>query len=1060
MSPKAEKRKHVRGEALLIDRDSPSGDGRGGGGALLRERSRSQSGEKAYDPAPDPRPASPGDRFRSPEKSAVKRGAGGGAAEKSSFLEKTGSFEKTASVMEKTISKQLAEKAVSKAMASEAAAEREKERGPDERGKERGPDEREKERGLDGKEKKRTPDEERRPAARKRGPVEREKERGPAGRQSSVEYRETEITSESADELEGKTEEGAGRTSDEMDRRGQRWVEEVERQAADIVTRAIEEAVAMPRHLLTKPSPNSPPEGARRAALAGSEEERDRKHVEIARGRADLTGSEEERDRKHVEIAKGRADLTGSEDERDRKRSESGNPVEREEVLRSWGVTQKPTQKDVMARNTADVEGEDELGRRTSSRGPSPTTARDRGTIPGGSSPSTGRERGPSPRGPSPTTGRERGASPRGPSPTTGGERRPSPRGPSPVSAVVAEAPPATDEQTEETAEAAAEPEEEEAKIKEDETEELERSVEDLTTALRRLPGGAAKPTLKDLPSSDSSSFSSFESVKLAPHMGGKAPGAAEAAPAETSAASAAGRPAPAPVPAAPAPAKQEPESNTKRITDDVTDEPEVVETRPGRDDSTENAQAATKNGNKVESYVKRLSQEMDVAANGENGAGARPKRPPPLRGKTSSRAGDSVVKRLSQELEGSMADYPPPSPVTAVFSRAASLDPAPPPDDAARRSLSRDGADIPAPAAWVFGNRKRSAGDESPLKSSRESSFDSQENAPVFTPARKVAEDESGEVAKTAETAEDTADDTEKKMSEETAGSNDIKDGGDESGSRGDHVTTPPRRGSGDQGESAGGTGRAPGPPVKPPRQGSVETKPGRGLQKQGSAETRAVAEKLVTQAVQDSAKVVFTQAPAQPPSPPAEPPPPPAAKPPSPPAAKPPSPPAAKPPSPPAAKPPSPPPQKKAPPPVAKKPSRPPSQEVKSPTGPPAQQAPGDPTLAAAGRRPPPAVLPKPKRRVENTQPSNKALEENRNKPPESTAEVLSTKDTDASTKNTEVMAMESGEEKKDSPEKEKCGSDVITGCGPQSEAPTVTNQCSAMTMSTEVTVEFARP
>ena len=384
------------------------------------------------------------------------------------------------------------------------------------------------------------------------------------------------------------------------------------------------------------------------------------------------------------------------------------------------------------------------------------------------------------------------------------------------------------------------------------------------------------------------------------------------------------------------------------------------------------------------------------------------------------------------------MADFPPPSPVTgATFSREASLDCAPPDTPASawtpiygfNRSLSRDS---------VPGDRKRSVDsiksleavkdiDESELKSSRDSSFDSQKDAPI--PAVR------GQLQKQA-SEEGKNEGNSKNNDKVTSGNGSMPKLHPRIGSIEESVDVKSDTNAKEESPEKSSMGKK--VRVKPPRQSSMEST---GLlTKQGSIETKTMPDKPTRQGSKDQEKSA-----AQPPQPQPQP------------------------------RPPSP--KKKLPPPVAKKPTRPVSNSaqskdiskaaiqhegeskgIKSPTGPSQGflKSPTDPS----NRPVPPAVLPKPKiskpadwTTATDTNPN---IAETAEKSPETNKNVIGEAPSSPPDKEEEVSKGESGEEKKDSPEKEKPGSDVTTGRdSSSSKEAAVTNQCSALTASTEVIV-----
>ena len=828
VSPKAEKRIHIKGEALLIDRDSPSLESRG---LLFKERSDSL--EKPYEGILDK-------EARSPERRR-------GPVEKSSFLEKTGSFEKTTSVMEKTISKQLMEKA--------AKAEKSPEK----------------------KVSKNT-------GVEKVVPVDEGKI------EAEIEMKETEVeTVHASEDVEEKRDNEEVWT--EVIREEEESDEDFNKQAANIVLKTIEETFKKEEVEKLQQEVKIQREEVETEKLAASiattamEETTKKEPVTDTEKENEAEVEKKMREELEAEVEKQAADIVS-------KAIEEAVAMPIHELLH--GEVEKPGEKiNQKADEAAKRLGEEEH----QSEQQKVTTVKDS-----------------------------------------------------------------------------------------DFAEEKASVVEDLTSLLRKLPD--VKPTLKDLPSSDSSSFSSFESVKLAPHMIGSR-------------------------------AQAEPDAQSGTAARDCQDEEKTQPLPPPPTKPT-----------RVDSLVKRLSQEIEnsngrestgkdsVASkernNGSNNRGAKPKgddnpspakRPPVLRSKPPSvTRSDSLVKRLSQELEGQMADFPPPSPVTgATFSREASLDCQPPDTPASAwtprypfsRGYSRDSAP---------GDRKLSTDsvksleavkdvDESELKSSRDSSFDSQKDAPI-PPARALLEKQTSEEASTDES---NAHAENSNTEENKTGPKPLP----RNLSKETEVNTKPTSGE------VSSTGKI--VPAKPPRQSSTENKG--TTAKQGSTELNRVANQSSIDQEKSNSKQQLE-------------------------------------------------PKKKQPPPVAKKPTRSSSTDMtqskdaskyssqqtgdlKSPTG-------------IASKPAPPAVLPKPKL----SKPAETALNiaQPADKSPESEEgtikNIISEPQDSPTNKEAEANKGDSGEEKKDSPEKEKTASDLITGSDSSKEAA-VTNQSSALTISTEVTV-----
>ena len=829
VSPKAEKRIHIKGEALLIDRDSPSLESRG---LLFKERSDSL--EKPYEGILDK-------EARSPERRR-------GPIEKSSFLEKTGSFEKTASVMEKTISKQLMEKA--------AKAERSPEKKVDQK------TEVEKVVQVD-----------KRKIDNKTEMKETEETVLRGGSENKTLVHEGEDVEEKRDNEE---------VLAEMAKEEEKSDEDMKKQAANIVLQTIEETFK--KEELEK--------------LQEEEEVKiEKEGIETERLKMNLATTAI-RETSEKELIRG----TQKEDEAEVERK-MREELEAEVEKQAADIVSKAIEEAVAMPIHELLPGKEEEPEEKINRNVEEAVER-----------------------------------------VQKEEHQSDPQ-----------------------------------KVTSDEdydfSEKKANVVEDLTSLLKKLPD--VKPTLKDLPSSDSSSFSSFESVKLAPHMVGSRAQTEAEVPSGTEA--------------------RDPQDGEKT-------QPLPLPTKPTR----------------VDSLVKRLSQEIEntntrestgkdshASEEGSNGSSNRgeipkddgnsnsAKRPPALRSKPPSVSrSDSLVKRLSQELESQMADFPPPSPVTgATFSREASLDCQPPDTPASAwaprypfsRGYSRDSAP---------GDRKLSSDsvksleavkdvDESEFKLSRDSSFDSQKDSPI-PPARALVQKQtSKEGSKDESNAHAHSNNTEenkigpkplpRNLSKETEVNTKATSG--EVSSLGKIV------------------------PSKPPRQSSLENKG--TLAKQGSTELNRAASQTYTDQKKSNNQQQLE-------------------------------------------------PKKKQPPPVAKKPNRPSSTdmthgidaskysqqqtgELKSPTG-------------IASKLAPPAVLPKPKlsKPTESTPENEKGTNKN----------IISGTQDSPTNKEAEASKGDSGEEKKDSPEKEKTGSDVIPESNSSKEAA-VTNQSSALTISTEVTV-----
>ena len=866
VSPKAEKRIHIKGEALLIDRDSPSLESRG---LLLKERSESL--EKPYEGVLE--------RSRSPEKSRSHDRKG--VIEKTSFLEKTGSFEKTASVMEKTISKQLAEKVVL-AKACERSPGKKTEKVSMERENEETDQEKkvvlvETATKEDSKVKVNKKDGELESAKIKEEVKEEMKEKQ---MDKEVEKQAADIVLKTMQKTMKQAEEKSSVTEEKL--KEERRKEDVEKQAAEIVARAFTKSI----------------EQEEGDVFIGSKGLKEEDYVrEVLQGR--------EKDIDVAEVEKQAADIVS-------KAIEEAVAMPIQQLLKS--ATEENTTEKNSAENVKKTSGISEEIETNSAN-----AAVERKNV-----------------------------------------------------------------------------EEDKASV---------AVVDDLTSLLKKLPEG--KLTLKDLPSSDdSSSFSSFESVKLAPHMVGPRAVVAQSS------------------------------TESRDSMDGEKTQPTAPPSRPTR----------------VESLVKRMSQEIEgnkekgngssegsgSTSSDDNSKGARPKvegaskRPPPLRSKPpSGTRGNSLVKRLSQELEGQMADFPPPSPVTGTtFSREASIDCQPPPDTPAAvwtpmygfsRSLSRESA---------TGDRKRSVDsiksleavkdvDESTLKSSRDSSFDSQKDAPIPATRGQLQKQPSGNSKNEDNSKESDIVTIENGTTPKV--SPDVRS--KEAGNKSDTSA------KGEQPEKSSVRKIV---PAKPPRQSSMES---RGLlTKQGSIDNKTVTDKPTRQNSKDQEKS----------------------------------------PTPPIQTQPRPPSPKKLPPPVAKKPTRPLSGdgtqskdisnptnqqvEMKSPTGAPQSSinSPTDPSNKPV----PPAVLPKPKKsskHAHSTTPPNIAQPaENSSENKEGTNKSIISESSDSpKDKEGEVNKGESGEEKKDSPEKEKAGNDVTTGRDSSSKEAAVANQSSALTVSTEVIV-----
>ena len=1043
VSPKAEKKMHIKGEALLIDRDSPTVESK----RLMKERS--ESGEKPYEGIGG---GGSLDK-KSPEKSRVKK------TEKSSFLEKTGSFEKTASIMEKTISKQLAEK--SKAKAEQLQEQELKKTAANPQQKAPSVEEEQeikavkKQTSREYTETEITPEkvprkQKSREITETEIGVSQEKElvkqrtedsasdakEKEVAKQKSQEITETEIITEEENARANQASNEMKATREELEK-ARALDEEVEKQAADIVSKAIEEAVAMPvlkqlaqdekpeekvepkktaepsrKRKIDEPVPKKSSDSAPKGLSHLKETERSftskltavegkEKAIETEKQAEPVLHTTAFEDTKHDNEAEGKTDLMKDTKENEdaeaegslfemQHRSFEEEEIERAEAVKralGLGTTGSFEQEEV---ERAALIGKHDLGV----------------------------------------------ADPRS-------------------------------------------------------------FAEDFANALRRLPTDG-KPTLKDLPSSDSSSFSSFESVKLAPHMligGVKGQPTAETKDVvteesdKTQSVSKGAKPevesvvelSSSPSAAPPMQRTSEDNNNEGKETDAENNEEKLMEKISGKDGNgnEEVVVSAKPPETEGESRVKRLSREMDASLNnrgdaGTNGSGARPKKPPPLRTKPPGAGNggvDSVVKRMSQELEGQMADFPPPSPVTATFSRAASLDTQGPPDSPATawvpspaaavftRSFSRDSApgerksstdsrgsrgSVPENAVWTtipaafarsLSGDSGSADDSQSKSLSRESSVDSQKDAPTVAGLEKRKSDILDDVPQIpeegdAETGVDPKIDEEERT--ETLESPVTKNG---AGRNDEEIVpekqpqtvapTPMPRSASLKEEATNSqskllsakqtsldiTSSGKVVPVKPPRHSSLENR-GLPVKQAGLAETATLAETVKE---------------TRPPSP-----------------------------------------KKKPPPPVAKKPVRPSgqdktqgkAQELKSPVGLSSAQktAVTSPTETQTTKPPPPAVRPKPKmgRPASTDLSTTDKSAENRENEMNKSTEV---RDTDIAQSAKEAFQEESQEEKKDSPEKEKTGLETPTGLhftsGHGNEAATVTKQSSGFTVSTEVTV-----